>query len=1003
MERGVLILPRGPLRHGISARRAIGRLKDRIKRGDMFLEANILPPLLPEFRRDVLRWQAENEELVGMLFVPDGAGAGAASDGASLASAEERIEALKDDVSRDVGVLSTLVARLELEIDADGGEAASPSSTGSATVDDDLPSFPAAAGSAAGDNELPVGTTGGGPTAALHSTGGSEARQPEGEQRPITEHLQPADSEGSEAEVPVPPLVYSYASGGALAGYDADAVASRDLVGVARVVDAFSYLMAARALQPPLAIGLFGEWGSGKSFLMGAIRRRVDEITKGARQSGRTLADMGVYTRIVQIEFNAWHYVEGNLWASLVDHILSNLRTSADEDTTELDRRKRAIAGELASTRDQQRVLNRRLEELKDARIAKEREVTDLQQRRADKLVEVQQLRVSDIAAVALDATDRAAVDEALGHAGVLPSGTSAAEAGRRLQAAREVAVRGSTVLAPMRRYGWRWVALLVAAVAIAPLTAVALDSTALSGITKALASIGALLTAVAAIAGTGARLAARALDKIEAAQARVDERVQREAREHATRIAQAQDAVSQYEHEIGEAMAAHQDAVARIEDLDRQLEELTPGKLLAEFLERRTTSGDYRKHLGLTAMIRRDFEELSKLVADNNEALLENDAATGSADFNRIVLYVDDLDRCPPRRVVQVLQAVHLLLSFSVFVVVLAVDPRWLAQSLEIEYRKLLGGEGADGARRQATPEDYLEKIFQIPFRMEPLDVVARTRFVEGLLGADLAQAPDGADTDGVREYPDRVVPAANAVDHDAAGSREADAGAAGVAASRAADAAADDSSNATDDQDGHGTATVGDTTPHGAVESEWRDVQVAADDVDRSVHTDAGEARVDVRALYEGDRSAEAPPVVDLNPASLRFTPEEGAFLDELLPLLGTSPRGLKRYVNIYRLVKSVAAIDGVRHPGPEPAPFEAAMLMLAVQNGLAETGLQMVRRVAASADVPVPLRDAVREAPGDTSALLGWLDQHPDIAAWPLPALAPHARQVSLYAFG
>ena len=44
---------------------------------------------------------------------------------------------------------------------------------------------------------------------------------------------------------------------------------------------------------------------------------------------------------------------------------------------------------------------------------------------------------------------------------------------------------------------------------------------------------------------------------------------------------------------------------------------------------------------------------------------------------IERIVLYIDDLDRCPPERVVEVLQAVHLLLAFELFVVVVAVDAR--------------------------------------------------------------------------------------------------------------------------------------------------------------------------------------------------------------------------------------------------------------------------------------------------------------------------------------
>ena len=59
--------------------------------------------------------------------------------------------------------------------------------------------------------------------------------------------------------------------------------------------------------------------------------------------------------------------------------------------------------------------------------------------------------------------------------------------------------------------------------------------------------------------------------------------------------------------------------------------------------------------------------------------------------DVHRIVLYIDDLDRCPPAIVVKVLQAVHLLLAFPLFVVVVAVDARWLAKSLEQHYGELL------------------------------------------------------------------------------------------------------------------------------------------------------------------------------------------------------------------------------------------------------------------------------------------------------------------------
>lgn len=52
-----------------------------------------------------------------------------------------------------------------------------------------------------------------------------------------------------------------------------------DYIGVSVEADAFAYLIASKSLAPPLAIGLFGDWGSGKSFLMSKIRRRVRDLT----------------------------------------------------------------------------------------------------------------------------------------------------------------------------------------------------------------------------------------------------------------------------------------------------------------------------------------------------------------------------------------------------------------------------------------------------------------------------------------------------------------------------------------------------------------------------------------------------------------------------------------------------------------------------------------------------------------------------------------------------
>src|SRR6185436_19018131 len=98
---------------------------------------------------------------------------------------------------------------------------------------------------------------------------------------------------------------------------------------------------------------------------------------------------------------------------------------------------------------------------------------------------------------------------------------------------------------------------------------------------------------------------------------------------------------------------------------------------------------------------------------------------------------------RCSSRRVVEMLQAIHLLLSFELFVVVVAVDPKWLLRSLEAYYAKqfprVTSGEDHDWESR---PQFYLEKIFQIPYALQPMTAPRFDRMVGALLQS--ATAPD-------------------------------------------------------------------------------------------------------------------------------------------------------------------------------------------------------------------------------------------------------------------
>ena len=203
--------------------------------------------------------------------------------------------------------------------------------------------------------------------------------------------------------------------------------------------------------------------------------------------------------------------------------------------------------------------------------------------------------------------------------------------------------------------------------------------------------------------------------------------------------------------------------AKEREQQLRDELKQATPLHLLAKFLHQRVESNDYQKYLGLLAIIRRDFEQMSQFIEGDNQSTLEfatlDEEKVGyDGRINRIVLYIDDLDRCPSDKVIQVLQAVHLLLAFPLFVVVVAVDARWIAGALRERYGDLLRADDAAStngtpaaAYLVATPIDYPEKIFQIPFWLSPMSQKARQNLIAGILAGSIvddAQLVEPAET---------------------------------------------------------------------------------------------------------------------------------------------------------------------------------------------------------------------------------------------------------------
>lgn len=137
-------------------------------------------------------------------------------------------------------------------------------------------------------------------------------------------------------------------------------------------------------------------------------------------------------------------------------------------------------------------------------------------------------------------------------------------------------------------------------------------------------------------------------------------------------------------------------------------------GTLIAADPELKASLQDAFVKLGLPAAWQ-NVEQLDRTIGaaldtgGRTAALFSQLMDPANRKIERIVLYIDDLDRCPAAKVVDVLQAVHLLLAYPLFVVVVGVDSRWLLQSLSAHYTELGSAAtppatASDGSKRNST-----------------------------------------------------------------------------------------------------------------------------------------------------------------------------------------------------------------------------------------------------------------------------------------------------------
>jgi hypothetical protein len=648
------------------------------------------------------------------------------------------------------------------------------------------------------------------------------------------------------------------------AGYATETDQGDDKLGVEGEAYAFARLILDRDVAAPLSIGLLGDWGSGKSFFIEQIKKAIAQLRAEQRPE--------LYRRVVEIEFNAWHASDSNLWASLVTNIFDAIWENVT--TTDKTRDPKAAQEQLQKQIEQARgAVHEAESQVQVGQQALETAERDLEQKRTmlawnryvKSFTSAQLQRLAKSAGWHESIQTINDVDKAV---------TALAASGNRLRM-----MVSALLERPIRRIALPTAVLIGGTLAFWLLVDVRYSDVLLARLTKALAVVA---SAVGALAWP-LRTAKQSVDALSNGLQRIHTEYEGHLNALKTTGSAEAEAVTRARRELESTEASVATARAHLAELLNQQATMDPRRRLGAFLEERVRSTQYRSQQGIISLVHKDFSELSKYMKELRESAAASDAPSESdtspgekgaiRPFDRVVIYVDDLDRCRPAHVVNMLEAVHLLLALDLFVVVVAVDSRWLVRALQVHYQDLLtAADSSEGdGLRSSTPQSYLEKIFQITYALGPMNATYFRDYVAFLAGEDNQQKRDSTDGSTSRQP--------------AGGERES----AG--------------------QSGGGQRQV-----HAGTGT--------SDDVaTRTVQT--------TRETAQGaEKTARRP-----SPA-VHISQVEREFITGLVPFLPT-PRIAKRLVNVYRVIKatkSANALEALEREGQ----FKACLLMLAILFG-------------------------------------------------------------------
>jgi hypothetical protein len=470
--------------------------------------------------------------------------------------------------------------------------------------------------------------------------------------------------------------------------FTADAIDSDDALYDAPEIRSLAWALTERDQRAPHSLGVLGAHGSGKSFFAAQLSREIHRLSNAS--------DEAACRNILQIRLDAWNLVGISPWISLTENMYAAL--DAIEDDSGLKTSK--LLGSLPTARRLRHRLEARAQDANAALRAAAIEQEAIERRYTDAIQHEAEAKTASpwpqigvefrksLTQASLDEIDRDGMKLGLSTLSQRPE-----DLYRLLDDTKTVGGTASilTNMRVARRYVRSTLLVLLAIGFISACATFAyfvLTSVkdlkdqvtaffgALAGVTAVIGTAGVLLASLAQ------NQASRALARLQALSPILDAVVAAGQAQHNRHLVEATEKLDQLRTLVRESMQRTASAQRETAISERQLDEWQQkafGKTIIDLYRNSqsfTTDADHHTSETLGLTIRDDMNTLSDLLTEYPYSYGE------TPDYpERIIVLIDNLDLCNNRTFHEYAEVTQQLLAFSVFSVVLVLDPRRLSR----------------------------------------------------------------------------------------------------------------------------------------------------------------------------------------------------------------------------------------------------------------------------------------------------------------------------------